>query len=130
MSPWPGAVACRWPRRAALRILTSRPRAGTLATQRYEPMVTSYGKLIRFPRQIRMTLPAGSRLWNVEGIPVAEIPSGRQDCAVLAFDAPNPRPFSRSALVSRGKAIARADWDRLVNACRSVRPPSPPPGRR
>jgi hypothetical protein len=81
--------------------------------------------VLRFPGSLRLTLPSGSRLWNVEGVPVAEIP-----CAdgpnVLAFDSPEPRPFSRFAVAARGRPISRKGWDELVRESRKERPASRP----
>jgi hypothetical protein len=48
-----------------------------------------------------MSLPPNSRLWKVEGIPVAEIRCDHQGWEALPFDTPSPYPFSRFALISR-----------------------------
>lgn len=86
-------------------------------------------KVVKFPRPVIVTLSPGSTLWNVEGIPVAVIETPQKDFNVLAFDSPNPRPFSRFAVVRRGTPISREHWDKLVNKCRSERPAPRPSGR-
>ncbi|HEY4212185.1 MAG TPA: hypothetical protein VGM84_11935 [Steroidobacteraceae bacterium] len=83
--------------------------------------------VIRRPWRVSVSLPAGARLWNVRGVPVAEIPTADGKSVVQAFDAPVPRPFARHSLVRYGAPISREGWDHLVNTRRSQRPPSRPP---
>jgi hypothetical protein len=63
-------------------------------------------------------LPAGSRLWDVEGIPVAEVPTPDGGRGCWAFDYPDRcRWFPFSSLHRNGAGIAPDEWDALVAVC-------------
>jgi hypothetical protein len=64
------------------------------------------------------TLPAGSRLWDAEGIPVAEIPTPNGGLGCWAFDyADHSRRFPFNAIYRNGAGITPEDWDALVAVC-------------
>lgn len=67
--------------------------------------------------RVSSKLPKGSRLWEVEGIPVAELPRPEGGMSIRAFD-PEPRPFPSGAVSRKGAAIAPEDWDDLVDSFR------------
>jgi hypothetical protein len=60
------------------------------------------------------TLPAGSTLWDVEGVPAAEIPTPDGGLDTRVFDVPAGRRFPGVSLLRNGAAAKPEDWDNLV----------------
>src|SRR6516162_3013511 len=82
--------------------------------------------VIRGPWRVSMRLPRGTRLWNVQGIPVAVIPALDEESLVRAYDSPIPRPFARGSVIRYGTCISSKDWDSLVDQCLAQRPTARP----
>ena len=115
-------LASQIPTRKIFEVCSER---GLVASEPLHLVVLHSNNVIRGPWRVSLTLPPGARLWDVEGIPAAEIISGGR-LQVLAFDSPIPRPFSRFSVINHGIPIARDAWDQLVNTSRAQRPATRP----
>jgi hypothetical protein len=78
--------------------------------------------VIRGPWRVSMRLPLGTRFWDVQGVPVAVIPTHDSGSLVRAYDSPLPRPFARGALIRYGAYMSCKAWDSLVDQCLAQRP--------
>ena len=69
-------------------------------------------------------LPPGSRLFDVDGVPVAllgpaEAAASSFKSPVMAFD-PTPRPFPAASLFRSGSEIDAEAWDALVDSFQAL----------
>jgi hypothetical protein len=64
------------------------------------------------------TLPAGSKLFDVEGTPVARIPTPDGSFSMRAFDrASGPRWYPLGSASRNGVEVTPDAWDALVESC-------------